>query len=190
MELEAALVQLESKPLPRIHYHPSPGNLISGHPQGLPLEGVGYDFCCGEAGTGGTCSLVGAGWEVVSRAESLDLEAQGLLKPPNGHCDAGPGLKAMRGLLKQLPVWGTGHCMWPRQRRAMCCREERTKCVPGRTLTGETLVRPQATGQADPRSRLFKDLTELYSYGSATVPQVVSEGSRHLQLPMAFDDVT
>lgn len=133
------MVQLESKPLPRIHYHPSPGNLISGHPQGLPLEGVGYDFCCGEAGTGGTCSLVGAGWEVVSRAESLDLEAQGLLKPPNGHCDAGPGLKAMRGLLKQLPVWGTGHCMWPRQRRAMCCREERTKCVPGWTLAGETL---------------------------------------------------
>lgn len=117
----------------------------------------------------------GAGWGVILRAGSVKLEASGLLESQNGHCGAGACIEGHEGvprhivgLGEQATACGKGpRSLGRRQGRAMGSRWERTKHVPGRTLTGETLDVSPATERADTRSKLLKDFTRLYSCGSA-----------------------
>lgn len=90
-------------------------------------------------------------------------------------------------------IWGVGSLTRQRQRRAIGCSRERTKHIPGSTVTGETLnMSPgyRASRSPDPGSKRTSQnhiLTALPAAKSKyMVPQVVSEGSRHWQLLLAL----
>lgn len=131
---------------------------------------------------------------MILRARSTKLGASVLLEPQNGLCGAGAWAEGHKrvpqhavGLEGQTTACSKGPGgLGRRQGRAMGCRWERSKHVPGGTLTGETLDVSSGYRTSRPQIQALKGLHKtVFSWlclllVKHTLPQVVSEGSRHL----------